>query len=65
MAISQLKESGTMPFTAVPADAGNENAVWVYPDRVWTVEYIPNTKNSLHQAIFQGFLTDMVPGDID
>ena len=64
-AISQLTESGTMPFTAIPADAGNENAVWVYPDQVCTVEYMPNTKNSLRQAVFKGFRTDMVPEDID
>ena len=63
--ISQLKESGTMPFTAVPTGAGNENAVWVYPDKVCTVEYMPNTKNSLRQAVFKGFRTDMVPEDID
>lgn len=64
-AISQLKECGTMPFIAVPAGAGNENAVWVYPDQVCTVEYMPNTKNSLRQAVFKGFRTDMVPEDID
>ena len=56
---------GTMPFIAVPAGAGNENAVWVYPDQVCTVEYMPNTKNSLRQAVFKGFRTDMVTEDID
>lgn len=64
-AINQLRESGTMPFTAVPAGAGNEDAVWVYPDQVCTVEYMPNTKSSLRQAVFKGFRTDMVPEDID
>lgn len=64
-AISQLRESGTMPFTAVPAGSGNEDAIWVYPDQVCTVEYMPNTKNSLRQAVFKGFRTDMVPEDID
>ena len=64
-AISRLKECGTMPFIAVPAGAGNENAVWVYPDQVCTMEYMPNTKNSLRQAVFKGFRTDMVPEDID
>ena len=62
---SQLRESGITPFTAIPADAGNESAIWVYPDRVCTVEYMPNTKNSLRQAVFKGFRTDMVPEDID
>lgn len=63
--VSQLRESGITPFTAIPADAGNESAIWVYPDRVCTVEYMPNTKNSLRQAVFKGFRTDMVPEDID
>ena len=61
--ISQLKESGKMPFTAKPL--GNDSAVWVYPDKVCTVEYMPNTKNSLRQAVFKGFRTDMVPADLD
>lgn len=64
-AVSQLKESGAMPFTSIPAGAGNESAVWVYPDQVCTVEYMPNTKNSLRQAVFKGFRTDMIPEDID
>ena len=64
-AVSQLKKSGIMPFTAIPAGAGNESAIWVYPDRVCTVEYMPNTKNSLRQAVFKGFRTDMTPEDID
>ena len=63
--VSQLRESGITPFTAIPADAGNESAIWVYLDRVCTVEYMPNTKNSLRQAVFKGFRTDMVPEDID
>lgn len=63
--VSQLRENGITPFTAIPADAGNESAIWVYPDRVCTVEYMPNTKNSLRQAVFKGFRTDMVPEDID
>ena len=61
-AVSQLKESGAMPFTSIPSGAGNESAVWVYPDQVCTVEYMPNTKNSLRQAVFKGFRTDMIPG---
>ncbi len=63
--VSQLRESGIMPFATLPAGAGNESAVWVYPDRVCTVEYMPNTKNSLRQAVFKGFRMDMTPEDID
>ena len=54
-----------MPFAAIPAGAGNESAVWVHPDRVCTVEYMPNTKDSLRQAVFKGFRTDVVPEDVD
>ena len=61
----QLRESGIMPFAAIPAGAGNESAVWVRPDRVCTVEYMPNTKDSLRQAVFKGFRTDVVPEDVD
>ncbi len=63
--VSQLRENGITPFTAIPAGSGNESAIWVYPDKVCTVEYMPNTKNSLRQAVFKGFRTDMVPEDID
>ena len=59
------KRSGIMPFAAIPAGAGNESAVWVRPDRVCTVEYMPNTKDSLRQAVFKGFRTDVVPEDVD
>lgn len=64
-AVNQLRKSDTMPFTAVPAGSGNESAVWVCPDKVCTVEYMPNTKNSLRQAVFKGFRTDMMPEDVD
>ena len=64
-AVGQLRESGIMPFAAIPVGAGNESAVWVRPDRVCTVEYMPNTKDSLRQAVFKGFRTDVVPEDVD
>ena len=64
-AVGQLRESGIVPFAAIPAGAGNESAVWVHPDRVCTVEYMPNTKNSLRQAVFKGFRTDVAPEDVD
>ena len=54
-----------MPFTSMPAGSGNESAVWIYPEQVCTVEYMPNTKNSLYQAVFKEILTDMIPEDID
>lgn len=63
--IGYFGQNGTCLQAAIPAGAGNESAVWVHPDRVCTVEYMPNTKNSLRQAVFKGFRTDVVPEDVD
>ncbi len=49
----------------IPAGSGNESAIWVYPDKVCTVQYMPNTKNSLRQAVFKGFRDDMTPESLD
>ena len=54
-----------MLFTTIPTSAGNESSICVHSDRVCTVEYMPNTKNSLRQAVFKGFRTDIIPEDID
>lgn len=60
--VSRLEISGHMPFSSdIPSGSGNEAAVWVYPDKVCTVEYMPNTKNSLRQAVFKGFRDDVTP----
>lgn len=64
-AIGQLQESTSMPFADIPEGSGNASAVWVYPDKVCTVEYMPNTRNSLRQAVFKGYRMDMSPEDVD
>lgn len=38
---------------------GNEDAVWVVPDHVRVVEYMPNKLNSLRQPVFKGFRDDV------
>lgn len=63
-AVSRLKTSGESPFTRVPAGSGNESAVWVHPDRVCVVEYMPDTRHSLRQAVFKGYRDDITPEEI-
>ncbi len=64
-AVGSLRRWPGQPFMAYPPGSGNEAAVWVYPEKVCTVEYMPNTKNSLRQAVFKGFREDMLPEDVD
>ena len=48
--------------------AGNRTKIcslWVYPEKVCTVEYMPNTKNSLWQAVFKGFREDIAQENVE
>jgi bifunctional non-homologous end joining protein LigD len=47
------------PFSFTPS--GNEKAVWLKPELVCIVQYMPNDKNSLRQPIFKGFRNDKKP----
>lgn len=49
------------PFSILPK--GNEYATWVSPV-VCTVEYMPNTKNSMRQPVFKGIREDILPEEI-
>lgn len=60
--ISMLNVTGKNLFRMLPV--GNEDAVWVKPDRVCVVEYMPNNKNSLRQPVFKGFRDDVSPEDV-
>ncbi len=51
-------ERRSCPFWMVPK--GHEEAVWCKPDRVCTVEYMPNTKDALRQPVFKGIRDDVV-----
>lgn len=64
-AIKNLRRWPGQPYMAYPPGPGNESTVWVYPEKVCTVEYMPNTKNSLRQAVFKGFREDMLPEDVE
>lgn len=61
-AIMHLKETGRNPFQMLPT--GNESAVWVKPDQVCVVEYMPNTLHSLRQPVFKGFRDDILPENV-
>jgi DNA ligase D-like protein (predicted ligase) len=42
---------------------GNENAVWLKPELVCVVQYMPNDKGALRQPVFKGFRDDKSPYD--
>lgn len=60
--IAMLNITGLNPFRMLPV--GNEAAVWVRPNRVCVVEYMPNSKNSLRQPVFKGFREDVFPKEV-
>jgi ATP-dependent DNA ligase len=47
------------PFGYVPE--GNENAIWIEPGLVCTVESMPTEKDSFRQPVFKGIRDDKVP----
>lgn len=49
------------PFAVTPP--GNENAVWLKPELVCVVKYMPNEKGMLRQPVFKGFRDDKDPLD--
>ena len=60
--IAELNSVEKSLFQILPA--GNEDAVWVEPDRVCVVEYMPNTQNALRQPVFKGYRDDVRPADV-
>ena len=54
--LSVLRE-GECPFASMPA--GKEQVVWCRPERVCTVEYMPNTADALRQPVFKGIRDDL------
>lgn len=61
-AIEMLQFSGQNPFSLLPV--GNEGAVWVKPDHVCVIEYMPNPLNALRQPVFKGFRDDVLPEEV-
>lgn len=60
--VFMLEVTGRNPFRMLPT--GNEDAVWVEPDHVCVVEYMPNTLNTLRQPVFKGFRDDVFPKEV-
>lgn len=61
-AVSVLTVTGKSPFQLYPK--ANPDAVWVKPDHVCIVQYMPNTKNTLRQPVFKGYRQDVCPEEI-
>jgi ATP-dependent DNA ligase len=47
------------PFQITPP--GNEEAVWLKPEQVCVVQFMPNEKGMLRQPVFKGFRDDKEP----
>jgi DNA ligase D-like protein (predicted ligase) len=59
--LKKLETTDTPPFPSVPP--GNENAIWLKPTLVCTVQYMPNDKGMLRQPVFKGFRDDKTPSE--
>ncbi|MDD3361796.1 MAG: DNA ligase [Hespellia sp.] len=57
--LNPIKEN---PFCILPT--GNEVTIWVKPNHVCIVQYMPNTKNSLRQPVFKGFRNDVLAMEV-
>ncbi len=55
--IDMLELTGKNPFILLPM--GDHDIIWVKPDHVCVVEYMPNLNNSLRQPVFKGFRDDV------
>lgn len=60
--VSRLFITNKNPFQLLPT--GNDGAVWVKPDHVCMVQYMPNTGNILRQPVFRGYRLDIRPEDV-
>ncbi|MBU5307939.1 hypothetical protein KQI18_09075 [Clostridioides mangenotii] len=59
----KYKNTGLPPIKNVPSGSGNEDAVWIEPTLVCTVEYMPNDKGSLRQPVLKGIREDKLPNE--
>ena len=50
------------PITEIPK--GNEEAVWLKPELVCTVQYMTNEENRIRQPVFKGFRKDKIPAEV-
>ena len=59
--LKKLETIPESPFLITPP--GNEDAVWLKPELVCVVQYMPNDKGTLRQPVFKGFRDDKAPLD--
>jgi DNA ligase D-like protein (predicted ligase) len=59
--LKKLETTDIPPFPSIPP--GNENAIWLKPSLVCTVQYMPNDKGTLRQPVFKGFREDKLPSE--
>lgn len=59
--LRKLKVADKSPFPETPP--GNEAAIWLEPELVCTVQYMPNDRGNLRQPVFKGFRDDKDPLD--
>ena len=62
--IEELVPQEKSTISIFPLGSGNENAVWVVPDHICIVEYMPNSKGALRQPVFKGYRIDVDPKKI-
>ena len=55
--ITSVLKKGLCPFAVIPQ--GKENVVWCKPEFFGTVEYMPNTMDTLRQPVFKGIRDDV------
>lgn len=59
--LKNLEVIAHSPFAITPP--GHEHAIWLKPELVCVVNYMPNEKDMLRQPVFKGFRDDMEPMD--
>ncbi|MBQ3077397.1 MAG: DNA ligase, partial [Clostridia bacterium] len=65
-AFAKIKDQPRKPWPPFPGQvpSGNENAVWLEPRLVCTVEFMHRTKNGgMRQPVFKGLRDDKAPTD--
>lgn len=60
----RIRERPSLPAPPFAVPSGNEQAIWVEPKLVCTVQYMMKTENGgMRQAVFKGLRTDKGPKD--
>ena len=60
--VDSLEVTNQNPFSIIPMM--KEDVIWVKPNRVCIVEYMPNLNQALRQPVFKGLRDDVVAEDV-